>query len=33
MIGVMPRPEPTAPDFDFNARVRVPGEAWLAANP
>lgn len=35
MIGVMQRPEPTAPgfDFDFDASVRVPGNAWLTANP
>jgi hypothetical protein len=33
MIGVMQRPEPTAPEFDFDGRVRVPGNAWLAANP
>lgn len=33
MIGVAPRPEPTAPGFDFNASVRIPGNAWLAANP
>ncbi|MCK6536701.1 MAG: hypothetical protein L6Q84_27345 [Polyangiaceae bacterium] len=33
MIGVKLRPEPTPPDFDFDTRVRVPGNAWLAANP
>lgn len=33
MIRVKQRPEPRAPGFDFHARVRVPGEAWLKANP
>ena len=33
MIRVERRPEPTAPEFDFHATVRVPGNAWLAANP
>lgn len=33
MIRVKPRPEPTAPDFDFDADVRIPGERWLAENP
>lgn len=33
MIGVKLRPEPAGPDFDFNASVRAPGEAWLTAHP
>ena len=33
MIGVMQRPEPLPPGFDFDASVRVPGNTWLTANP
>jgi len=33
MIGVKLRPEPAAPGFDFDTVVRVPGNAWLTANP
>lgn len=33
MIGVKRRPEPKPPGFDFDAHVRVPGNAWLTANP
>ena len=33
MIGVKLRSEPKAPGFDFDTHVRVPGNAWLAANP
>jgi hypothetical protein len=33
MIGVKQRPEPVAPHFDFDARVGVPGNNWLTANP
>lgn len=33
MIRVRPRPEPTPPALDFDARVRIPGRAWLAAHP
>ena len=32
MIPVTLRPEPQVPVFDFDARVRQPGRAWLQAN-
>jgi uncharacterized protein (TIGR02646 family) len=33
VIGVKQRPEPRPPGFDFNTHVRVPGNAWITANP
>jgi len=33
MIGVKLRPEPVPPGFDFDDRVRTPGNNWLALHP